>query len=169
LYGFASRPWIERLLDPAQVAGPQMFGNTAHKDGDMVGFVKNDLPGLKAEHDLKKLIIALSAEAKLPSQAEADKADAASIAEGKKLIETFTCTDCHKYGDIDNGGGAPDLTRYGSHDWLFNFISDPAHEQFYGEKNDKMPSFFKDRENPQNNKMSAHEVEMLVEWLRGGK
>jgi len=169
LYGFASRAWIERLLDPAHVAGSDMFGNTAHKDGDMVGFVQNDLPGLKAEHDLKKLIAALSAEAQLPAQAEADKADVASIAEGKKLMETFTCTDCHKYGDIDNGGGAPDLTGYGSQEWLTAFISNPSHERFYGENNDNMPAFLKDRENPQNNKLTARELEMLVEWLRGGK
>lgn len=169
LYGFASRAWIERLLDPAHVAGPAMFGNTAHKEGDMVGFVKNDLPGLKAEHDLKKLIAALSAEAKLPDQAKLDQEDAASIAEGRKLIETFTCTDCHKYGDIDNGGGAPDLTGYGSQQWLSAFISNPADARFYGEKNDKMPAFCQDPANPQNNKLSPRELEMLVEWLRGGK
>ena len=56
-----------------------------------------------------------------------------------------------------------------SRQWLTDFISDPAHERFYGEKNDNMPAFFKDAANPKNNKLSRRELEMLVDWLRGGK
>lgn len=167
LYGFASRTWIARVLDDKQIAGPDMFGNTSHKAGEMVDFVKGTLPDLKKENDLNKMIAALSAEAKLPSQAELDKKEAKSITEGRKLVETFTCTDCHKFGETDNGGGAPDLTGYGSREWLSAFISDPAHERFYGDKNDRMPAFYKDKENPKNNKFTQRELDMLIEWLRG--
>lgn len=47
-YGFASRDWIARVLDPKHVAGPDMFGHTKHKAGDMVTFVKDDLPSKDA-------------------------------------------------------------------------------------------------------------------------
>jgi hypothetical protein len=52
--------------------------------------------------------------------------------------------------------------------WRQAFISDPKHERFYREDgNDRMPSFAADRENPQNNLLSEHELDMLVRWLRG--
>lgn len=166
LYGFADRAWLTRLLDPKHVAGPDMFGKTKHKEGEMVTFVRDDLPSLKAD-EVKQVIVTLSAEAQLPAQSELDETDAAAIIAGKKLLETLTCTDCHKYGDVDNGGGAPDLTGYGTRDWLTAFITDPAHERFYGERNDRMPAFAKDPKNPKNNKLTPQEIAMLVDWLRG--
>ena len=166
LYGFASRAWIAGLLDPKHVAGPNYFGNSKHKEGSMVSFVKDDLPGMKAD-DVKAAIAALSAEAQLPSQADQEKTESALIAVGRKAMESLTCTDCHKFGEIDNEGGAPDLTGYGGRAWLSDFISDPAHARFYGANNDRMPSFFKDKANAQNNKLTAFELEMLVSWLRG--
>jgi ubiquinol-cytochrome c reductase cytochrome b subunit len=168
LYGFANREWIAKLLDPKQVDGPDMFGHTKHKAGDMVTFVKDDLVNKSAD-DVKKLVIVLSAQAALPNQAAADKADAETIKQGKKLLETLTCIDCHKFDDLGALGSAPDLTNYGSRQWLIDFISDPAHERFYGENNDNMPAFYKDPANPKNNKLTRRELEMLVDWLRGQK
>ncbi|MBM4057653.1 MAG: cytochrome bc complex cytochrome b subunit, partial [Planctomycetes bacterium] len=43
LHGFGTAAWMRGLLDPEQVAGPAYFGNTAHREGDMVGFVQGDL------------------------------------------------------------------------------------------------------------------------------
>ena len=36
---------------------------------------------------------------------------------------------------------APDLTGYASREWLTAFISNPADERFYRDKNDRMPAF----------------------------
>lgn len=167
LFGFASREWLKGLLDPKQIAGPHYFGKTKHKEGAMAGFVKDDFKPEAGQ--LEQVVAALSAEAQLPSQVQLDRDETTSIAAGKKLIESLTCTDCHKYHNIDNEGGAPDLTGYGNRAWLTDFISDPAHVRFYGENNDNMPSFFKDKTNPQNNKLTARELEMIVSWLRGEK
>jgi ubiquinol-cytochrome c reductase cytochrome b subunit len=167
LHGFASREWLKGLLDPKQIAGPNYFGHTKHKEGTMVSFVKDDFK--PAAGQLDQVVAALSAEAQLPSQIEADRTETAAIAAGKKLLETFTCTDCHKFHDIDNEGGAPDLTGYGNRAWLSDFISDPAHARFYGENNDKMPSFRKDKQDEKNNTLTARELEMIVIWLRGEK
>lgn len=174
LYGFASRVWIARVLDPAGIASPDMFGNTKHGrledgkpySGGMIEYVKDTLPDLKKEHDLNKLIAALSAEAQLPDQAELDKAEAATITQGKALFASFTCTDCHKYGDEGDLGTAPDLTGYGSREWLKAFVTDPTHERFYGENNDRMPAFAKDPKNTKSNKLSPRELDMVIDWMR---
>ncbi len=149
LTNFGSRSWLAGLLDPAQIKSPAFFGNTRHITGEMVGFVVDNL---KERDDadktkLQNLIIALSAEAALPSQAEADKAAESdgTLAKGRKALgeafESSSCVDCHKFRDQGDLGAAPDLTGWGSKDWLVRFISDPAHEAFYRETNDRMPSF----------------------------
>ena len=168
LYGFGSRAWLTRFFDPKQIDGPEVFGGTKHKDeGDMVGLVQGDLKGKEA--DVRKLIVALSGEAKLKSQVAVDAADSKTIAEGPDVFESLSCGDCHKFGAKgDLGLGGPDLTGWGSREWLIDFISDPSHERFYaGEKNDNMPSFAKNRADPKTNKLSPREVEMVVDWLRG--
>jgi ubiquinol-cytochrome c reductase cytochrome b subunit len=171
LYGFGSREWLTGFFDPKQIAGPDYFGGTKHKspdeDGQMVGIVQGDLADKKAE--VAKMIIALSAEAKLKSQAAKDAADAKTIADGPTLFGDLSCGDCHKIGEVgDLGLGGPDLTGWASRQWLIDFISDPSHERFYeGKKNDRMPSFYKDPANPKGNKLSHREVEMIADWLRG--
>jgi ubiquinol-cytochrome c reductase cytochrome b subunit len=39
LKGFASRPWLSGLLDPARIATTNYFGGNKHKEGKMAGFV----------------------------------------------------------------------------------------------------------------------------------
>ena len=46
-------------------------------------------------------------------------------------------------------------------------IGDPAQPRFYGTKNDRMPSFFKSPGEPEKNILTARQVEMLADWLRG--
>ena len=65
LKGFASRAWLTDLLNPDHIASEHFFGNTAFKDGDMVGFIHKKV----AKYDdaekiaLDRAIKALSAEA----------------------------------------------------------------------------------------------------------
>ncbi|HEX4129838.1 MAG TPA: cytochrome b N-terminal domain-containing protein [Pirellulales bacterium] len=165
LYNFASRAWIAGLLDPKQVDGPKYFGKTKHREGDMVGFVKESIPESEKD-EVRDVVIALSAEAALPAQKNADLDDAQQIATGKKMFEKLTCTDCHKYYNHGEPGNAPDLTGYGSKAWLAAFISNPSHKRFYGEHNDSMPAFAEHNQ-PQRNVLSPHDLALLVRWLRG--
>ncbi len=109
----------------------------------------------------------LSAQAHLPSQEEADKKDAAAIAEGAKLIKNAEhCAMCHRFDGEGELGTAPDLTGYGSREWIVGMISDPNHERFYKDRNDRMPAFAPGGD-PANNRLTPKEVELLADWLRG--
>jgi ubiquinol-cytochrome c reductase cytochrome b subunit len=157
LAGFASRAWIAGLLDPHKIGTPEYFGNTAHFEGDMVNFVTGDLKDWK-KTEIDNVVIALSAEAHLKSQAKLDAQDAARIAEGQKLIkDEARCAQCHKFHDAGAEGSAPDLTGYGSQEWLTAFVTDPAHARFYGDNNDRMPPFSGD----------AASLKLIVDYLRG--
>jgi ubiquinol-cytochrome c reductase cytochrome b subunit len=170
LYGIASRRWLERLLDPKQIAGPQFFGNTKHKKSDMVDFVTDRLhdPKLWKPEEIRQVVAALSAEADVPAQRAIDQTEKDSINKGRALLkDTDRCGECHRFRD--NGvelGTAPDLTGYGAKEWLAAFISDPSQDRFYGKSNDRMPAFAKDAD-PQKNRLSPKEVRFLVNWLRG--
>ena len=105
LAGFASREWLAGLLDPKRVDGPDYFGPTSHHDGQMVDFVKKTLPEWKPT-EIENAIIALSAEAHLPEQAEIDARDKDRIAAGVALIkDEERCGGCHKFHDAGQGDG----------------------------------------------------------------
>ncbi len=175
LHGFASRPWLAGLLDPNQAASDRYFGKTAHFEGDMVTFVNDNLQELDEEKKTKlaSIIAALSAEATLPAQVEADKnsQEDGTLEKGKGAIaeawETASCVDCHKFHDQGELGSAPDLTGYGSKDWLVRMISDPTHETLYRDANDRMPSFGVDPPGAKQSLLAAEEIELLARWLRG--
>ena len=179
LHGFGTRNWIAGWLDPQTIAGPHYFGKTKFADGEMIKNLSElfEKAGPSKQADLqakmKKAAAALSAEAQLKSQATLDRDDAATIAEGRKLIKgSLGCTECHKFRDDGEIGSAPDLTGYGSRDWLLTFIGNPQQDRFYPkddngkEKNDRMPSFAP-HPNPRDNLLSPLELDLLVSWLRG--
>jgi ubiquinol-cytochrome c reductase cytochrome b subunit len=164
LHAYGTAAWLGGLLDPARVAGPEYFGNTAHKDGDMVNFVQNDLADADTwtKDDVAAVIAALAAEA-----GHGDS-DADTVKRGRTLVaDADRCGACHRFRD--NGtdlGTACDLTGWGSREWLVGIITDPTHERFYGESNDRMPSFGKaaDGGAPQ---LTVQQIGMLADWLRG--
>lgn len=177
LHGFGSRAWITGLFDPKQIDGPKYFGNTKHFDKDMVTFVKDNLATLddSGKKQMNDIIAALSAEAKLPAQAEADKSatDDGTVERGRMAFETTfstaSCVDCHKFHDKGDEGSAPNLTGWASQDWLERFISDPAHASFYGaEGNDRMPAFGKTT-GVKGTLLTKAEIALLARWLRGEK
>ena len=171
LYRFADRKWIGALLSQGDgktlpIDSDVFFGLTEkHKDGEMAGFIRDTLSGAE-KADVELATIALSAEAALPSQKALDAQDAAKIAEGQKKIVSLGCTDCHKYKDAEGSTGYPDLTGYGSAEWLKGMISNPAHERFYGENNERMPAFV-NAENPASSTLNPKQLDLLVRWLRG--
>jgi ubiquinol-cytochrome c reductase cytochrome b subunit len=176
LFGFGSRAWLAGLLSPEKITGPDYFGKTAHVGGDMVTFVEGDLADLDdaKQKTLASVIAALSAEAALPAQKEADAQAMAdgSLESGRKAIAADiagngqTCLDCHKFRDNGDLGSAPDLTGYASLQWLEAFIANPRDERFYDVRNDRMPSFhLADR--GQRNLLTPAEINLLARWLRG--
>ena len=162
LKGFGSRAWLARYFDPKQIAGPLHWGGTALKDGDMVAWVMNHIPSatVAQKEDIQHMLIALSAEAQLKSQRAMDKRDTALIAAGTAMLrDPKGCAECHSFHDA--GKGSPDLTGYGSREWLHAFISDPAHARFFGENNDRMPSYIPEKS------LSEKEIGLVADWLRG--
>ena len=166
LFGYPRRQWFVNFLDPKNISGPDCFGNTKFKSGDMASFVKELFEDLEDDEieelkvDLAKVAAAVSAEAALPAQQEADRQDTALIEEGRQLmLDDFACIDCHKFHDKGAIGNAPELTGYGSRPWLLGIISDPTHKRFYGESNDRMPAYAET--------LSEKQLGLLVDWLRG--
>ena len=176
LMNFGSREWLTGLLDAEKIKSARYFGNTRHAKGEMAGFIVDNLKELDEADKarLKSVIAALSAEAALPSQADADKAAEADglLAKGRKALgeafESSSCTDCHKFRDQGDLGSAPDLTGWASKDWLVRFINDPTHEAFYRDTNDRMPSFGKSSGGPTNQALlSATDIELIARLIRG--
>ncbi|MDQ6612994.1 MAG: cytochrome b N-terminal domain-containing protein [Gemmatimonadota bacterium] len=162
LKGFGSREWIARFFDPKEIAGPRHWGGTALKDGDMVSWVQNHVPTATPEQkqDLRNIELALSAEAGLKSQIAVDKRDSALIDAGRVLLrDPKSCGECHTFHDA--GKGSPDLTGYASKEWLTAFIADPGHARFFGDNNDRMPAFGREKT------LTVKELGMVADWLRG--
>jgi ubiquinol-cytochrome c reductase cytochrome b subunit len=166
LHGFGTAAWMRGLFDPKQVAGPAYFGNTAHKDGDMVNFVQNDLTDAATwkPEDVEAVIAAMAAEAGLAPAGTA----AALVEKGRELVaDSDRCGSCHTFRD--NGvaaGSAPDITGWGSREWLVGIIHDPTHERFYGDSNDRMPSFGGSNEGS-TPMLTRRQIELIADWLRG--
>jgi len=130
----------------------------------MAKFVKKDGASFTMDQ-VRQIAAALSADAQQPGQAEADQRDVALIEEGRKFMasETGRCTECHQFRKKDEEATAPDLTGYGSREWLIGIISNPKHERLYGRRNDRMPAFGEEKI------LDAHAIEMIADWLRGSE
>jgi ubiquinol-cytochrome c reductase cytochrome b subunit len=176
LWGIGTRAWIRGILDPHQISGPRYFGNTTLKDGDMISWVEDtfdtdatadldDDERAKLREKVENVAFALAAEAGQNVGKIADLDE--RVAAGRTaIVEEFSCVDCHKFHDDGELGLAPDLTGYASAEWLRAFISDPEHERFYPDTNDRMPAFAAS-DDPAANRLSPAELDLLVAWLRG--
>jgi ubiquinol-cytochrome c reductase cytochrome b subunit len=169
LRGYGSREWLRGLLDPAQLVTPRYWGGTSFvhpkegkKPSKMVKYVNEDLRDLSTEKksQLEALIAALSAEAALPAQKEDDARDQALIVTGRTYLgeDHFACTDCHKYRE-ETDGNSPVLDGWASRQWTIDLILNPAHERFYGQRNDRMPAYEK-------GELTRQQIEWIVDWLR---
>src|SRR5690606_28022705 len=109
---------------------------------------------------LALVVKALSAEAQLPAQRELDAREEADIVAGREELrsEDLRCTECHEFHQPDDSATGPMLTGYGSRDWLVRFIHDPAHEKFYGRRNDRMPSY------GETGSISDDEIGLIADW-----
>lgn len=174
LFRFASRGWLEGLFDPNQIGGPRYFGNTENfKNGKMADFVKK-LPkmhediGMSKEElkaEVVKMIDALTAESQLTGPLNIPEKPSEALEAKLELLDGLTCLDCHRFYNRGSLGGAPDLTGYGSREWVIGIISNPAHQRFYGKRNERMPAYAKDPNKPENNILSTRQIEILADWL----
>jgi mono/diheme cytochrome c family protein len=79
----------------------------------------------------------------------------------------FNCTKCHDWRGkrarrgTSNRSHGPELTGYGSRQWLIDFVRNPAHPRFYGPHNDRMPAY------GQQKILTDAEIALVVDWLRG--
>jgi ubiquinol-cytochrome c reductase cytochrome b subunit len=168
LYGFGSVDWIEGMLDPETIASVHYFGQTAFADGDMVNAILDLYDGVEDDEKQElrtqrhKIAVALAAERSGP------ESDDPLVAEGiELLIGDLACTDCHRFHDEGDLGSAPDLTGYGSAEWLFALISNPEHERFYPDTNDRMPAFGATEDDPSGGTLTSEQIDLLIRWLIG--
>ncbi len=162
LGGFATRKWVRGFLDADTILTARYWGGTVHADGDMAMYLADHMPESDDEvNDRESVVLALSAQARLRSQSDVDTRDSARIAAGIAFMRRTSggCAECHSF--LDAGVDSPDLTDWGSREWMIAFVSDPAHPRFFGRDNDRMPSFGKE------GSLSPREIEMVVDWLRG--
>jgi ubiquinol-cytochrome c reductase cytochrome b subunit len=169
LFGVGTAEWVAAILDPKQVGDAVHFGyeGSPFAAGTMVDWVQTNVPDLDPEN-VKKVVAALAAESGRSGYAIGDRGvDVEAIAEGVRLIkEEVGCVDCHKFHEVDNEGGAPDLTGYMSREWLTAFIRNPADQRFYGENNDRMPAFGP-HDDARLNQLDDESLRLIVDWLRG--
>ena len=78
-------------------------------------------------------------------------------------MQTGSHAVCHRWGAINEADEAPNLTDYGSRDWMIRMISQPNH--VYGEENDRMPAF-NPPERPGEQQLTTEKIGLIVDWLR---
>ena len=178
LGSLGSRKWMRAILVDfeahfAPVRNATWYGSQPGIDpaesemndwsGDREALVSED-----NQQDLQAIIEYLVSLGKRPDT----QLDAEQVARGETLalegdwnagIST-SCVDCHDtlgepFAATGEGNGEyPDIAEYLSSAWLRAFIADPGTDQFYGAKN-HMPAYAE--------KLTEHEMNMLVRWLAG--
>lgn len=168
LNGFATVAWLQGFFDPKQINELHVFGGTAFKEGSMAEQVETYAE--KNPEAITKVIKALAAEARFSkaSGSFVSRDDPDAVA-GRELMKKrsrdggVNCVRCHQFEGAFSGRREPTVTLdgYGSREWIIGIISDPEHEKFYGDKNDRMPAF------GTKGILSQKEMGFIADWLRG--
>lgn len=161
LKGFGSRAWVSGFLNADTILSRKYWGGTIHAEGDMAMYLSDHIPEDDDEIETRKnVVMALSAQAQLKSQAALDIKDSARIALGTAYLGSKNgCAECHVFRDA--GTDSPELTGWGSRQWMIDFVHDPEHKRFFGRDNDRMPRYGAEKS------LSDKEIAMVVDWIRG--
>jgi ubiquinol-cytochrome c reductase cytochrome b subunit len=165
LEGYGSREWLQGFFDPDRIGSADYFGETDHRRGEMARFVTRRVPRF-SDADLAQLqnvIKAMSAQAELPYQARVDSTDAADIQVGLQAmtVEPTECSECHTVpGHVNDDPDGPTLVGWGSRAWMIDFVSNPEHPRYYGDDNDRMPSFLDE------GILTRDQIGLIVDWIR---
>ena len=166
LAGFGSSAWIEAfILDPA---GPRFFGPLIKADpgrakrpfvSEMAKWSKETIGPDKdfKPTDAAQVAAFLAHQSGRPG-APPLPTDILNAVEENQFLD---CTSCHPFkGQPPQGGPArgPDLTGYGSAEWLKGFLKNPAEEKHYGKRN-RMPAFA--------DRLTEVQLDLIVRWMRG--
>jgi ubiquinol-cytochrome c reductase cytochrome b subunit len=136
LANYATEKWIRGLLE--KPSDPKYFGRTAltgmtrwraKVDKERKNMEKEELAKQDAEYD---------AIAKFLPRQDDPKLDP-KVREAGKAAFDDNCATCHKLGEPGQSTG-PNLTGYGSQDWLRLMLMAPDNPMRYGERN-TMPAF----------------------------
>ncbi|MCA9123519.1 MAG: cytochrome b N-terminal domain-containing protein [Planctomycetaceae bacterium] len=168
LHNFGSAEWIEGMLNPVSIASNAYFGATAFADGEMASALNDLFDGLEGEEKASLQNQLHDVAAALASERTGEGADDPTVVKGiNLLVDELACTDCHRFHDKGDLGSAPDLTGYGSSEWLSAMISNPAHERFYPDTNDRMPAFGATDDDPSGGLLTQDQIDLLVRWMLG--
>lgn len=183
LGNFGSRDWLRDVLTDyrkhfAPLANaPGEAGEVGKRllDGEMANWSAENRETLTKDanqQDFAALIEYLVSQSSRPDVAPIDQK---LVERGKTIFESgeltdgalaSVCTDCHTFQPLGSdkvleAGAAPLLTGYAGAEWLKAFLRDPGGSDFYGyeDGHNAMPAF--------GEKLSDHDLDMLVRWLIG--
>jgi len=153
-------------VELVNVQSPHFFGGTVHVEGEMADYIVTTMSDKDewTQDQIDAVVAALANESGLES---VEKLGADKIATGTKLLQDEDrCAGCHKFNAENDFAYAPDLSGYGSKQWLIEFISNPEAGRFYGSSNDRMPAFYDDPHSPLENRLTMDQLTLIVDWLR---
>lgn len=169
LDGWGTEAWaMEMLHDPD---GDARFGRTAYK-GEMPSVDVPPAAGAAtfkpmSPEDKSAVAAFLASFGRRPKDAPATADGAAKLARGKNIVTT-RCTNCHLFegkGDDSDQGLAPELSGWGSREWIRAQIANPSSKTTYrdhaldAERKGHMPRFDAEIRN--------EDMDLLATWLYG--
>ena len=166
LSGFASRPWLTEFLAAKGISSPKFFGNTRFKQKKMYGFSRR--PSTISSPRRRNRWFRRSPRGRVEVAARCrrrrcERYCRRARSSSRRIAPIATPSIASRR----HGQKGPDLSGYGSHDWLIAIVGNPAHKRFYGKENDRMPAFAESATDAKKNVLSRQELELLVDWLRG--
>lgn len=161
LAGFGTPRWVaEFLRDPAS---ERFFGKTRHREGTMVQWARKNIP-LMTEREIEAVSAFVIHQ---PGDSEPAAADPELMALGARVFSSGNsegaqgCVICHQLDHPEVSGAGmslgPDLTGYGSREWLGGIIMDSSQPRFYGNQNSGMPKFA--------HRLRNQELQLLTDWI----
>lgn len=161
LAGFGTSEWVAEFLKDA--SSDRFFGKTRHRDGTMVQWARKNIP-LMTEGEIEAVSAFVTRQT---SDSESTAADPDLMALGARVFSSGTsegaqgCILCHQldHPEVSGSGMAlgPDLTGYGSREWLSGIIKDSSQPRFYGNQNSGMPKF--------SHRLRNQELQLLTGWI----